>query len=53
MLDFCIIHIDGQVREVLEGSELRWEASNEELKRRDPYFHEKFTYALSRVSKYI
>lgn len=53
VLDLSIRHIDGHIREALEGSELKWEASNHELRGGDPYCHVNFTYSLSRVSMYI
>jgi hypothetical protein len=42
-----------QLKEALEGSRLRWEASDDEIKRRDPYGYPNFTHALSRVNRYM
>ena len=53
VLDLYIKDIDVQMQESLQGNEMRWDHSNEEIRRRDPYCHPNFVYALSRVSKYI
>jgi hypothetical protein len=42
-----------QLKEALDGNQLRWEASDDEMKRRDPYGYPKFTHSLSRINNYM
>lgn len=37
----------------LEGRKIRWEMSSASLRSKDPYNHENFIYALSRIDGYI
>jgi hypothetical protein len=42
-----------QLKDALDGSRLRWETSDEMLRRRDPYGYPNFGHTLQRVNKYM